>query len=135
VFQKGRNPFAPDNPKKRRATAGKDFDGRKERSDPQSAHQCPLPGRRSPVRILILLEDTRSQNFKAKLPAFILTYELQEIQFFAITSAKKGYGGRMVDAVMRALPVDWKAVVLMGWDWSDGFWEHMGGKYANLEIV
>ena len=41
----------------------------------------------------------------------------------------------MVDAVMRALPVEWKAVVLMGWDWSDGFWEHMGGKYANIEIV
>jgi hypothetical protein len=65
----------------------------------------------------------------------ILTYAFQEIQFFAITSAKKGYGGKMVDAVMRALPVEWKAVVLMGWDWSDGFWEHMGGKYANLEIV
>ena len=65
----------------------------------------------------------------------ILSFESQEIQFFAITSAKKGYGGRMVDAVMRALPVGWRAVVLMGWDWSGGFWEHMSGKYANLEIV
>ena len=65
----------------------------------------------------------------------ILSFEFQEIQFFAITSAKKGYGGRMVDAVMRALPVDWKAVVVMEWDWSDGFWEHMSRKYANLEIV
>jgi hypothetical protein len=65
----------------------------------------------------------------------ILTYEFKEIQFFAITSAKKGYGGRMVDAVMRALPVDWKAVVLMGWDWSDGFWEHISEKHANLEIL
>ncbi len=65
----------------------------------------------------------------------ILSFESREIQFFAITSAKKRYGGKMVDAVMRALPVGWKAVVLMGWDWSGGFWEHMSGKYANLEIV
>ena len=65
----------------------------------------------------------------------ILSFAFREIQFFAITSSKKGYGGRMVDAVMRALPVDWKAVVVMEWDWSDGFWEHMSRKYANLEIV
>jgi hypothetical protein len=63
----------------------------------------------------------------------ILGFAYEEIQFFAITSAKKGYGGRMVDAVMRALPSDWKAVVVI--DWSDGFWEYMSGKYANLEIV
>ena len=65
----------------------------------------------------------------------ILSLAFREIQFFAITSAKKGYGGRMVDAVMCALPVGWKAVVVMQWDWSDGFWEHISGKYANLEIV
>jgi hypothetical protein len=65
----------------------------------------------------------------------ILDFACQEIQFFAITSAKKGYGGRMVAAVMRALPSDWRAVVVMQWDWSDGFWEHMSEKYANLEIV
>lgn len=41
----------------------------------------------------------------------------------------------MVDAVMGALPVGWKAVVVMQWDLSDAFWEHMSGKYSNLEIV
>lgn len=65
----------------------------------------------------------------------ILDFACQEIQFFAITSAKRGYGGRMVAAVMRALPADWRAVVVMEWDWSDGFWEHMSEKYANLEIL
>ena len=65
----------------------------------------------------------------------ILDFAFQEIQFFAITSAKRGYGGEMVDAIMRDLPADWKAVVLRGWDWSDGFWKHMSEKYANLEIV
>jgi predicted nucleic acid-binding protein len=69
VFQKRKNPFEPDNPKKGRATAGKDFDGRKERNHPQPAPQCPLPGRRSPFRILILLEDTQSRNFKANVPS------------------------------------------------------------------
>ena len=65
----------------------------------------------------------------------ILDLACQEIQFFAITSANRGYGGKMVDAVMRALPSDWRAVVVMEWDWSDGFWEHMSEKYAGLEIV
>ena len=65
----------------------------------------------------------------------ILDFGCQEIQFFAITSAKKGLGGKMIAAVMRALPADWRAVVVMQWDWSDGFWEHMSEKYTNLEIV
>lgn len=65
----------------------------------------------------------------------ILDFAHQEIQFFAITSAKRGYGGKMVAAIMRALPADWRAVVVMNWDWSDGFWEHMSEKYVNLEIV
>ncbi|HUU30402.1 MAG TPA: hypothetical protein VM123_21575 [archaeon] len=63
----------------------------------------------------------------------ILSLAHEEIQFFAVTSAKKGYGGRMVDAVLRALPAGWKAFVLM--DWSDGFWEYMTRRYASLKIV
>ncbi len=65
----------------------------------------------------------------------ILDFTCQEIQFFAITSAKKENGEKMVSAVMHALPADWRAVVVMEWDWSDRFWEHMREKYANLEIV
>ena len=36
--------------------------------------------------------------------------EQREIIFYEITSAEKGYGSRMVEAVMRALPRGWKAV-------------------------
>ncbi len=63
----------------------------------------------------------------------IMSFAYKEIQFFAITSAEKGYGGRMVDAVMRSLPAHWRGVVAM--DWSDGFWEHMSRKYVHLVIV
>jgi hypothetical protein len=62
----------------------------------------------------------------------ILSLEHKSIQFFAITSSQKGYGGKMVDAVMQALPTDWRAFVVM--DWSGGFWQHMKRKYENMEI-
>ncbi len=105
-----------------------------------------------PIRFIRILPDLLEASTEAtagrnKIPiikpghpsaigvSIIMDLVCREIQFFAITSAKRGYGGKMVDAVMRALPADWKAVVLMGWDWSDGFWEHMSEKYANLEIV
>ena len=63
----------------------------------------------------------------------ILDFAHREVQFFAITSSMKGYGGKMVDAVIRALPAGWKAFVVM--DWSGGFWEHMCGKYPIIEVV
>jgi len=105
-----------------------------------------------PIRFIRILPDLLEASSEAtagrnKIPiirpghpsaigvSVILDLASQEIQFFAITSAKKGYGGKMVAAVMRDLPADWRAVVLMGWDWSDGFWEHMSEKYADLEIV
>ena len=62
----------------------------------------------------------------------IFSLEHKSIQFFAVTSSQKGYGGKMVDAVMQALPTGWRAFVVM--DWSGGFWQHMKRKYANLEI-
>lgn len=65
--------------------------------------------------------------------SIILSFDYEEIQFFAITSAVKGYGGKMVEAVLRALPPGWKAVVVM--DWSDGFWEHMSRTHPNIEIM
>jgi len=55
------------------------------------------------------------------------------VQFYEITSATKGYGSKMVDAVLRALPEGWSGVVVM--DWSDGFWKRMSEKYENLEVV
>lgn len=76
---------------------------------------------------------TKTGHASAIGVSLILNFECQEVQFFEITSAVKGYGGKMVEAVMSALPQEWRAIVLM--DWSDGFWERMQAKYENLEIT
>lgn len=55
------------------------------------------------------------------------------IQFFEITSAVKGYGEKMVKAVVTAIPDDWKAAVVM--DYSDGFWDKMSEKYDKILIL
>jgi hypothetical protein len=62
----------------------------------------------------------------------ILDFATDSIQFFEMTSAIKGYGGKMVDAVMKGLPTDWEADVVM--DWSGGFWDHLAKKYENIVI-
>ncbi|MGD8889644.1 MAG: hypothetical protein PVF53_14615 [Desulfobacterales bacterium] len=63
----------------------------------------------------------------------ILDFIINEIQFFEITSAVKGYGEKMVKAVITAIPGDWEATVVM--DWSDGFWDRMAEKYEKIAIL
>lgn len=60
----------------------------------------------------------------------IIDQAFNYIQFYEITSSVQGYGGKMVDVVIKALPIDWQAIVVM--DWSQGFWERMIEKYDNL---
>ena len=55
------------------------------------------------------------------------------IQFYEMNSPVKGYGSKMVDAVIRALPEEWSAVVVM--DWSGGFWEKMREKHSKIVIL
>lgn len=62
----------------------------------------------------------------------IIDIEHKNIQFFEITSATKGCGKKIVDAVLQALPEKWFGVVVM--DWSQGFWKKMKEKYNNLII-
>lgn len=52
------------------------------------------------------------------------------MQFYEITSAKKGYGRKMVAAVLDGLPNDWEVCIVM--DWSDGFWESMKVKFSKV---
>jgi len=63
----------------------------------------------------------------------IIDIVYKDIQFYEITSATKGCGGKMVDKVMKALPKDWDGVVVM--DWSHGFWDKMKEKHKNLYIL
>jgi hypothetical protein len=54
------------------------------------------------------------------------------VQFYALTSATKGCGRQMVDAVVGATPKDWFLAVLM--DWSGGFWKKMAEEYPRLSV-
>jgi len=54
------------------------------------------------------------------------------IQVFEITSAKKGYGNRIVGTVMASIPDDWDVIIIM--DYSNGFWDKMSKKYDNIII-
>jgi hypothetical protein len=55
------------------------------------------------------------------------------VQFYALTSARKGCGRQIVDAVVGAVPEDWFLPVLM--DWSGGFWEQMAKEYPRLSLA
>ena len=53
------------------------------------------------------------------------------IDFSDINSPVKGCGSKMVEALLKDFPVDWKPYVTM--DWSDGFWDKMKAKYSNFD--
>ncbi|MCP4305570.1 MAG: hypothetical protein GY788_11955 [bacterium] len=54
------------------------------------------------------------------------------LQFYALTSATRGCGRQIVDAVVGATPKDWFLAVLM--DWSGGFWQKMAQEYPRLSL-
>ncbi len=56
----------------------------------------------------------------------------QVVQFYAITSAVKGCGRQMVEAVIGATPEDWHLAVVF--DWSGGFWQRMAQDYPRLVV-
>lgn len=55
------------------------------------------------------------------------------IDFFDINSPIKGEGSKMVEAVLKDLPEDWRPAVVM--DWSGGFWDKMKKKHCNFEWI
>jgi hypothetical protein len=57
----------------------------------------------------------------------IYDLHIKTIDFCSINSPIKGHGGRMVDAIMSELPLDWQPAVII--DWSNGFWDKMEEKY------
>jgi hypothetical protein len=65
--------------------------------------------------------------------SLILELDYKVIQFYEMNSPVKGYGSKMVDAVINALPEDWTAAVVM--DWSGGFWEKMQEKHSKIVIL
>lgn len=65
--------------------------------------------------------------------SLIIDGEREEVQFYEITSAVKGHGSAMVEAVLRALPRQWKVLVPM--DWSDGFWKAMRRRHRRIVLL
>ncbi len=54
------------------------------------------------------------------------------VQFYALTSAVKGCGRKMVQAVVGATPEDWHLAVVF--DWSGGFWRKMMAEHPRLVV-
>lgn len=59
--------------------------------------------------------------------------KFRTINFTDINSPKKGFGGKMVEAVFQDFSEDWQPAVVM--DWSNGFWDRMKEKYRPEEWV
>ncbi len=58
---------------------------------------------------------------------------ISTVQFYSLTSFQKGYGRKIVEAVVRATPDDWSLVVAM--DWSGGFWDRMIEQYPQIVVL
>jgi hypothetical protein len=54
------------------------------------------------------------------------------VQFYALTSAVKGRGRKMVEAVVAATPEDWHLAVVL--DWSGGFWDRMTAEHPRIVV-
>lgn len=54
------------------------------------------------------------------------------VQFYSLVSHQKGYGRKIVDAVVQGTPDDWSLVVVM--DWSGGFWDRMHQDYPQIVV-
>jgi len=81
-------------------------------------------GKKNPV-VIIGEEDVVGVELLIDVPNEI-------VQFYALTSATKGSGRRIVDSVVTATPEDWFLAVLL--DWSGGFWEKMAQDYPRLSL-
>lgn len=64
--------------------------------------------------------------------SLVLHPDVREVRFCEITSAVRGYGGRLVDAVPAVLPEEWTGVPLT--DWSEGFWEEISRRRPNWVV-
>ena len=55
------------------------------------------------------------------------------IDFYSLTSSQKGYGRKIVEAIVTGTPEDWTLVVVM--DWSGGFWQKMLNDYPRIIVL
>lgn len=58
---------------------------------------------------------------------------IKTIQFNSIASSQKGYGRKIVAAVVEATPDGW--ILVVPFDWSRGFWEKMMEEYPRIVVL
>jgi hypothetical protein len=58
---------------------------------------------------------------------------VKSVQFYGIASSTKGYGETMLKAVLEALNPDWE--VIIGMDFSMGFWDVMAERYDQVVVI
>jgi len=58
---------------------------------------------------------------------------IRTIQFYSIVSSQKGYGRKIVKAVVDAIPDTWFIVVVF--DSSGGFWSKMVEEYPRIMVI
>jgi hypothetical protein len=63
----------------------------------------------------------------------IYDLHIKTIDFYSINYPVRGHGGRMLEAIMSKLPLDWQPAVIM--DWNNGFWDKMRQKHDQLKWV
>lgn len=61
----------------------------------------------------------------------VYDFRFKMLEFCEINSATKGWGEKMVEAVLKHLPTDWQPALVF--DYSSGFWEKMQVKYNHLK--
>jgi len=76
---------------------------------------------------------TKIDHLTAIGVSLLLELDCKVIKFYEINSPVKGYGSKMVDAVINALPEYWSAAVVM--DWSGGFWDKKRERYSKIVIL
>jgi hypothetical protein len=63
----------------------------------------------------------------------LINPEIKTVQFYSLASSPKGYGRKIVDAVVQGTPGDWNLVVVM--DWSGGFLDKMIEEYPRIIVI
>lgn len=63
----------------------------------------------------------------------LIDQEDKTVQFCSLSSSPKGYGRKIVDAVVQGTPEGWNVVVVM--DWSGGFWDKMIEEYPRIILI
>ncbi len=71
---------------------------------------------------------SKASNVRKPHPVYMLISE----GLSSIDQLNEGCGGKIVEAVVKSVPKDWKIVVFM--DWNHGFWESMVKKYPRVIV-